>query len=336
MKMTFAAGRASALLKVLAGAVVLTFGAQSLTSAQAQESFPERPITMIVPYAAGGTTDILARLMSDEMSKTLGQPVVVEYRPGAGGTLGSELASEAAPDGYTIVMGAPGSHATSPSLYKDLAYDPVEDFETISRVALVPNVVIVHPSVEAETLEELIALMKEKPGQINYGSAGVGATTHLTGELFGQMAGVDIMHIPYKGSGDAMIDLVSGQIQMMFENLPGAMGQIEGGQVRPLAVTSSERSPALPDIPTVAEAGVPGFEVVSWFGLFAPAGTPEPIISKLNEAVQTALENPEVRERLLELGAIPAGGTPQEFHDFVVSERDKWAEVIKSAGIEPR
>jgi tripartite-type tricarboxylate transporter receptor subunit TctC len=301
--------------------------------AHAQQDFPRKPIRLVVPFAAAGTTDILSRLLADAVGKSVGQQVVLDFRPGAAGTIGADLVAKSEPDGYTIVMGTLGTHSTSPSLYKTLPYDPQRDFEPITLVAMVPNVVVVHPSVPVKTIGELIALAKEKPGTLNYGSAGIGASTHLTGEVFRLMADVDIVHVPYKGSGQALIDLVGGQIPLMFENMPGAMGHVRQGALRAIGVTGPKRSPALPDVPTVAESGVPGFDVVSWFALFAPAKTPKPIVDKLNAEFVAAINRPDIHARMIELGAEPAGGTPEELRDLTVRERERWAKIIKDAGI---
>src|SRR3954464_10756547 len=272
------------------------------------QTYPTKPIRMIVPYAAGGTTDVLARIMADKLGQSLGQSVIVEYKPGAGGTIGAEAAAKAPADGYTIVMGAPGSHSTAMSLYAKLPYDPVKDFAPIVHVANVPNSIITHPSLPVKTVAELIAYAKAHPGELTYGSAGTGATTHLTGELFALSTNTKLTHIPYKGSGQAMVDLLGGQIQMMFENLPGAANQIRSGKVRGLAVTSLRRSAAFPDLPAVSET-IPGFEVVAWFALFAPTGTPAPIVARLNAEADRALKTAEVREKIAQAGSDPIGGT---------------------------
>jgi tripartite-type tricarboxylate transporter receptor subunit TctC len=303
------------------------------TGAHAQ--YPTKPIRMIVPYAAGGTTDVLARIMADKLTQALGQTVVVEIKPGAGGTVGAEAAAKSPPDGYTIVMGAPGSHSTATSLYAKLPYDPVKDFAPIVHVANVPNSIVVNPSVPVKSVAELIAYARAHPGELTYGSAGTGATTHLTGELFALLANVKLTHIPYKGSGQAMIDLLGGQIQMMFENLPGAANQIRSGKIRGLAVTSLRRSPAFPDLPAVSET-LPGFEVVAWFGLFAPAGTPAPIIARLNAESDKALHLPEVREKIAAAGSDPIGGTPEDMARFLANDIAKWVRVTREAGIKPQ
>lgn len=324
--------KVQAKLPLLILSAVLGLASSSVAVAQ---DYPTKPVHLIVPNPPGGTTDILSRLVADELGKTLGQPVVVEYKSGGAGYSGADFAAKSDPDGYTIIM-QPASHATGPSIYKDLPYDPITDFVPITLVASVPNVLIVNPDIPAKSVEELIALAKSDPGKLNFGSGGIGAITHLSGELFKQLAGVDMVHIPYQGSAPAITDLLGGQIEMMFENLPGAIGHIQAGRLRALAVTSPQRAVALPDIPTVAEAGVPGYEAVSWFGLFAPAGVPQEIIDKLNTEVVAIIKKPEIEARLVELGTIPGGNTQAEFAAFVQTELDKWTKVITSAGIEPK
>ena len=299
------------------------------------QAYPSKPVKMIVPYAAGGTTDVLARIVADKLTQGLGQTVVIEYKPGAGGTIGAEAAAKSPADGYTMVMGAPGSHSTATSLYAKLPYDPVKDFVPIVHVANVPNSIVVHPSLAVKSVPELIAYAKAHPGELTYGSAGTGATTHLTGELFALLANVKLTHIPYKGSGQAMVDLLGGQIQMMFENLPGAATQIRSGKIRGLAVTSLRRSAAFPDLPAVSET-LPGFEVVAWFALFAPAGTPAAIVARLNAESNKALSLAEVREKIAAAGSDPIGGTSDELARFLASDIAKWTRVTREAGIKPQ
>lgn len=299
------------------------------------QGYPTKPVKMIVPYAAGGTTDVLARIMADKLTQGLGQTVVIEYKPGAGGTIGAEAAAKSPADGYTMVMGAPGSHSTATSLYAKLPYDPVKDFVPIVHVANVPNSIVVHPSLAVKSVPELIAYAKSRPGELTYGSAGTGATTHLTGELFALLANVKLTHIPYKGSGQAMVDLLGGQIQMMFENLPGAATQIRSGKIRGLAVTSLRRSAAFPDLPAVSET-LPGFEVVAWFALFAPAGTPAAIVARLNAESNKALSLAEVREKIAAAGSDPIGGTSDELARFLANDIAKWTRVTREAGIKPQ
>jgi tripartite-type tricarboxylate transporter receptor subunit TctC len=299
------------------------------------QAYPSKPVKMIVPYAAGGTTDVLARIVADKLTQGLGQTVVIEYKPGAGGTIGADAAAKSPADGYTMVMGAPGSHSTATSLYAKLPYDPVKDFAPIVHVANVPNSIVVHPSLAVKSVPELIAYAKARPGELTYGSAGTGATTHLTGELFALLANVKLTHIPYKGSGQAMVDLLGGQIQMMFENLPGAATQIRSGKIRGLAVTSLRRSAAFPDLPAVSET-LPGFEVVAWFALFAPAGTPAAIVARLNAESNKALSLAEVREKIAAAGSDPIGGTSDELARFLANDIAKWTRVTRDAGIKPQ
>ena len=299
------------------------------------QGYPTKPVKMIVPYAAGGTTDVLARIVADKLTQGLGQTVVIEYKPGAGGTIGADAAAKSPADGYTMVMGAPGSHSTATSLYAKLPYDPVKDFVPIVHVANVPNSIVVHPSLAVKSVPELIAYAKSRPGELTYGSAGTGATTHLTGELFALLANVKLTHIPYKGSGQAMVDLLGGQIQMMFENLPGAATQIRSGKIRGLAVTSLRRSAAFPDLPAVSET-LPGFEVVAWFALFAPAGTPAAIVARLNAESNKALSLAEVREKIAAAGSDPIGGTSDELARFLANDIAKWTRVTREAGIKPQ
>lgn len=310
------------------GSLVLLFALPAL----AQE-LPARPIRLVVPFAPAGTTDILARLLAQHAQAEFGQPLVVDLRPGAGGTLGTAVVAQAPPDGGTIVMGTPGTHATARALYPNLPYDPQRDFAPILLVANVPNVVIVNPALPIRSIAELTAAAKAAPGTINFGSAGNGATTHLSGELYRLMTGVQITHIPYRGSGAALIDLQAGQIQLMFENLPGAIQHIRDGRLRALAVTSPNRAQAAPDLPTVAEAGVPGYAVVSWFALFAPAATPAPVVARLNQGFRRIMAIPAVRERMAEMGAEPADGTQEDLRRLVAEETARWAQVIRDAQI---
>jgi tripartite-type tricarboxylate transporter receptor subunit TctC len=296
------------------------------------QSYPAKPIRLVVPFPAGGTTDILARAVAQRLTDDWGQPVVVDNRPGAGGNIGTELVAKAAPDGYTLEMGTVGTHAINASLYAKLPYDPVKDFAPVILVAGVPNVLVVNPAVPATTLQELIAYAKANPGKLNFASPGNGTSGHLCGELFKVMAGVQMAHVPYKGSAPALHDLIGGQVQLMFDNLPSALPQIKAGKLRALAVTSTTRAPALPDVPTLAEAGVPGYAAASWFGLFAPAGTPPAVVAKVNTAVAHWLASPEAKEKLLAAGADPAGGSPEDFARHVAAEATKWAKVVRESG----
>ena len=301
------------------------------TGALAQP-YPNHPIRLVVPFPAGGTTDILARDAAPKLTEVLGQPVVVDNRPGAGGNIGADLVAKSQPDGYTLLVGTVGTHAINPSLYAKMPYDHVKDFAPVVLVAGVPNVLVVNPSLPVNSVADLIKLAKSKPGSVNFASSGNGTSIHLSGELFKTMAGVDMTHVPYKGSAPALIDLVSGQVQVMFDNLPSSLPQIKAGKLRAIAVTSLKRSPALPDVPTISESGLPGFEASSWFGLLAPAGTPPAVVTRLNAEVNKWLQSPEGREQLLAQGAQAAGGTPEQFVAHIRAETDKWAKVVKASG----
>jgi tripartite-type tricarboxylate transporter receptor subunit TctC len=316
-----------ALLSLAAIAVSMSFS----PSAQAQP-FPSKPLRIVVPFPAGGTTDVLARAVAQKLTETLGQPVVVDNRPGAGGNIGAELVAKSPPDGYTLLMGTVGTHAINPGLYPKMPYDHVRDFAPVILVAGVPNVLVVNPSLPVNSVQELIAYAKANPGKLNFASSGNGTSIHLSGELFKTMAGVQIMHVPYKGSAPALQDMVGGQVQLMFDNLPSSLALIKGGKLKALAVTSSARAAALPDVPTMAESGLPGFEASSWFGLLAPAGTPQPAIAKLNAEVARWLASPEAKEKLLAQGAIAAGGTPEDFARHIAAETAKWQKVVKESG----
>ena len=296
------------------------------------QSYPSRPVRLVVPFPAGGTTDILARAMAEKLSSALGQQFVVDNRPGAGGNIGSDIVAKSPPDGYTLLMGTVGTHAINPSLYPKMPYDHVKDFAPVVLVAGVPNVLVVNPGVPAKTVAELIALAKDKPGSINFASSGNGTSIHLSGELFKLLAGVQIAHVPYKGSAPALTDLIGGQVQIMFDNLPSALPHIKGGKLRALAVTSSKRAPALPDLPTIAESGVAGFEASSWFGILAPAATPRDIVQRINAEANKALHAPDMREKLLAQGAEAVGNSPEFFADYIRSETVKWAKVVKDSG----
>ncbi|MFO1316482.1 MAG: tripartite tricarboxylate transporter substrate binding protein [Burkholderiales bacterium] len=301
--------------------------------AHAQAPYPAKPIRIVVPFPAGGTTDILARAVAQKLTEATGQSAVVDNRPGAGGNIGAELVAKSAPDGYTLLMGTVGTHAINASLYPKMPYDHVRDFAPVILVAGVPNVLVVNPSVPANSVQELIAYMKANPGKVNFASSGAGTSIHLAGELFKTMTGVQMTHVPYKGSAPALADLVGGQVQIMFDNLPSALPQIKAGRLRALAVTSAQRSSALPDVPTVAESGIPGFEASSWFGLLAPAGTPKEVVAKLNGEVAKWLATPEAKEKLAAQGAIVAAGlAPDDFVRHIAAETTKWQKVVKESG----
>ena len=300
--------------------------------ARAQDAWPSRPIRFILPFPPGGGTDILGRLIAERLTANLGQPVVAENRGGAGGNVGAEAAAKSAPDGYTIVLVAP-SLAISPSLYSKLGYDPVKDFAPVSLVATVPNVMITNPSVPAKTLPEFIRLAKSKPGEMNFGSGGSGTSNHLAGELFNIVAGVKLVHIPYKGVNLAMNDVLSGRVQLVFIGIPAAAPHIKAGKLRALALVAPRRSSVLPDVPTVAEAGLPKFDVTTWYGILAPAGTPRPVVERLNGELGKIMHSSELKERLEALATDPVTSTPEEFADLIRREIAKWREVVREAGI---
>jgi tripartite-type tricarboxylate transporter receptor subunit TctC len=301
-------------------------------AAFAQEVYPARAIRLVVPFPAGGATDIAARLIAEKWSAVWKQPVVIDNRPGAGGNVGSDIVAKAAADGYTLVMGVTGSHAINASLYAKMPYSPLRDFEPIAQVAVVPNVLVLHPSVPANSLQELIAAARRAPGQLNYASLGNGTAAHLTMEMLKTMAGVDIVHVPYKGSAPALAALLGAEVQVMIDGLPSSLSNIRAGKLKALAVTSRARSPAAAEIPTIAESGFPGFFADAWSGLFAPKGTPQSIVNKLAQETARALQARDVRERLAGLGAEPVGSTPAEFRAFVQGEIEKWARVVKASG----
>jgi tripartite-type tricarboxylate transporter receptor subunit TctC len=315
----------AALAGIAAIAIAAPAGAQTL-------AYPTKPVRLVVPFPPGGATDIIARAVAQKLSETWGQSVVVDNRPGAGGNIGTELVAKAAPDGYTLEMGTVGTHAINASLYAKIPFDNVKDFAPIILVAGVPNVLEVTPSLPVNSVQELIAYAKANPGKLNFASSGNGTSIHLSGELFKVMTGVQMTHVPYKGSAPALQDLMGGQVQLMFDNLPPSLPQIKGGKLRALAVTSATRAPALPDVPTVAESGLPGFEASSWFGLVAPAGTPPAIIAKINAEVAAWLASPEGKEKLSSIGANAAGGSPEDFARHINAETAKWAKVVKESG----
>jgi tripartite-type tricarboxylate transporter receptor subunit TctC len=298
----------------------------------AADTFPSKIITIVVPFSAGGTTDILSRITATGLGAELGQSVIADNRPGAGGNIGAALAAKAAPDGYTLFMGTVGTHAINQALYKKLPYDPVKDFAPLSRVATVPNLLVAHPSQPFKTVKELIAYAKAHPGKVTFGSPGAGSSPHVSGELFASMTGTDLQHVPYKGSAPAMTDLLGNQIAVMFDNMPSAIQHVRSGKLRPIAVTTAKRSPELPDIPTIAEAGVPGYEATSWFGLFAPAATPKPVLERLHAALMKVLNDPQVKKKIAEQGGDPVAETPAQFAAFIQAESAKWGKVVKASG----
>jgi tripartite-type tricarboxylate transporter receptor subunit TctC len=301
-------------------------------SAQAQD-FPTKPINLVVPFAAGGSTDLVGRVIAEGMSAQLGQQVLVVNQAGAGGVLGATAVADAAPDGYTILMGTIATHALSASLYATPPFDPSADFAPISLLVTVPNVLLVNPEFPANTVEELIAKLKAEPEAHAYASSGNGTPLHLSGELFKSMAGVDMVHVPYQGSGPALVDALSGAVPIIFDNLPSATEHMKAGTLRPLAVTTLERAASFPDVPTMDEAGVPGYETNTWNALFAPAGTPPEVVARLNEAAVAVVNDPAVKERLAGVGAVVVGSTSEELAAHVASEVARWKPVIEAAGV---
>ncbi len=305
----------------------------------AQGSWPTKPVRIVVPFAAGGTTDILARAVAPELSKAFGQQFIVDNRAGAGGNVGAEIVARSANDGYTLLMGTVGTHGINRALYPKLSFDPIKDFVPVTLVAAVPNVMEMNAdkakALNIRNVQDFIKYAKANPGKLNMASSGNGTSIHLAGELFKSMTGTFMAHIPYKGSGPALLDMVAGNADVMFDNLPSSMAQIKGGKLTALAVTSAQRSPALPDVPTVEEAGGPslkGFEASSWFGLLAPAGTPPEIVNRIQQEVAKSLATPAIKEKMLAQGAIPSGNSPADFTKLIASEHVKWAKVVKDSG----
>ncbi|WP_064574188.1 tripartite tricarboxylate transporter substrate binding protein [Cupriavidus gilardii] len=320
-------------MKSLTLATVVLGLAAALTTPAAQAAYPERPIRWIVPFPAAGAMDNIARTLGEEMSQTLGQSIVVENRPGAGGNIGVELVARSPADGYTMLIVANGM-AVNPALYRKLSYDPIKDFAPVSLLAVVPNVLVANKAkTSAKTVPEVIASAKSQPGKYTYASAGNGTSIHLAGELFTSMAGVELLHVPYKGSGPAVTDLLGGQVDYMFDSITSAKPHIDAGKLTAIAVTTSKRSAALPNVPTVAEAGLPGYELSPWFAAFVPAGTPPAVVESLNRAMVEALRKPAVQKRLAAIGAEPIGSTPAELKQHLAKETDKWGKLIRTRGI---
>jgi tripartite-type tricarboxylate transporter receptor subunit TctC len=301
--------------------------------AVSQERYPSKPLRLIVPFAPGGSTDIFARLIAERAQTPLGQPVVVENRAGAAGNIGAEAVVRSAPDGYTLLMATTGVMAINNALYRNMTYDAAKDLEPVLYVASITNVLIVPPDSPARSVAELIALAKKEPGKLTFASSGAGASTHMSAELFKSMTGIDILHVPYKGSGPAMPDLMSGRVSMMFENAPGAVSHIKAGKLRALAQTGLKRSSAMPEVPTVAESGVPGYESLSWSGIAVPAGTPRAVIDRLNRDLNSILAMADMRQKLAEQGADAIGGAPEAFAGHIRAEREKWSRLIRTANI---
>ncbi len=310
----------------------LLLGAGLVAGAAMAQGYPSKPLRMVVPFPPGGSADILGRSVGQKLGERLGQPVVIDNRPGAGASIGAKAVAEAPADGYTLLLGTVSSHAMSPAT-NTVGYDPVKDFTPIAEIASIPFVVLVHPGVPVKNIAELVALAKSKPGQVTYASAGSGTSNHLAGELLGMAAGIKMLHVPYKGSAPALNDLLGGQVNAMFDLQLTAMPQIKSGKVRALAMTGAKRSALLPELPTVREAGVPGYEVTAWFGFFGPAGVPKPIVDRLNAELNAIMKLPDIRAKFAELGVETESGSAEEFAGFVRGEAGKWAAVIKAAGI---
>ncbi|AEC18740.1 hypothetical protein PT7_0200 [Pusillimonas sp. T7-7] len=313
----------------MAGSLMLAGALGFSTTAAA--AYPDHAIKMVVGFSAGGTTDTVARIMAKEIGDALGQTVVVDNRPGAGSNIASEMVARSDPDGYTLYMVAVTS-AINQTLYKNLRFNLIEDFKPVALAVRVPNVLVVNPKVPAKSVKELVEYAKANPGKLNFASSGSGTSIHMAGELFKQSADIDVVHIPYKGSAPAMADLLGGQVDYMFDNMPSAWPHVEAGSLRALAVTTADRSKTALDLPTMQESGFPSFDVSSWFGVIVPKGTPDDIVNKLNEVMLAALAKPEVQKRLEDLGAVPAKTTPAEFGAFIKSEVEGWAKVVKASG----
>ena len=297
------------------------------------QAYPAKPVRMIVGFPPGGGTDVVARVISQKLTEWWGQPVTVENRAGATGTIGADVVAKSAPDGYTLIMGHVNSTGIAPNLFAKLPYDPIKDFAAVAYVGYVPNVLAVHPSVNVKSVKELVALLKSKPGQMNYASSGNGSTQHLAGEMFKQLTGTSIVHVPYKGSGDAIKDLLAGVVAMNFDTMPPVMPHIQAGKLRGLAISTPRRLPQLPDVPTFAEEGITGFDVSNWYGVMAPAGTPRDIVQKLNADINKAMQVPEVRARLEGVGTQMREQSAAEFEAYMKSEVAKYAKLIKDTGV---
>jgi tripartite-type tricarboxylate transporter receptor subunit TctC len=313
---------------ILAACCVLGFGGAAMA-----QPYPSHPVRIVVPYPAGGSNDIIARIVAQKLTERSGQPFLVENRGGASGNIGAEMVASSDPDGYTLLLTAPPPLTTNMALYKNLKFDPSTAFAPVSLVASVPIVLVVHPSVPARTVNELVALAKAKPGSLDFGSSGNGSTNHLAGELLKSMTGIEIVHVPYKGAAPAMNDLIGGHIPMMFDNMPSVLPQVQAKLINAIAVAGAKRASAMPDVPTVAESGLAGFEASSWFGLVAPAKTPAPVLAKLQGEVASILQMPDVRKRLTELGAEPGTISGEAFGTYLAEETAKWSKIIRASGV---
>jgi tripartite-type tricarboxylate transporter receptor subunit TctC len=315
-----------------AGLLLVALAPLFVSLTAAAQDYPNRPVRWIVPFAPAGPTDLMSRAVAEKLTQRLGQQFVVDNRPGAGGNIGAELVAKSAPDGYTLMIGHVGTHAINATLYPRIAFDPVKDFTPITLIATFPLALVVHPAVPAKDVKELIAHAKARPGQLNFASAGNGGPTHLTGELFKSSAGIDIVHVPYKGNAAALFDLIAGRSHIMFSNMLTSMPHVRAGKLRAIGVSGAKRSPQAPDLPTVAESGVPGFNAVPWYGVLGPAGLPRPILTKLNSEIARALAQPDMNERFVAQGVDLQSTTPEQFAALIRSEVVKWRKVVKDAG----
>lgn len=322
----------SLLARTVSVAVLASVTAAPAAMAQA---YPERPVKIVSPWPPGGSNDTISRLLAGRLAPALGQPVVVENRPGATGTLGVGQVARAPADGYTIVMGSSPTHATAPSIYPSLPYNPVSDFAPITLIGTTPNVLVVHPSIPAKSVAELIALAKQKPGALTFASAGNGSSQHLSGELFAVMSGVRLTHVPYKGAAPAIADMLAGHVNMGFHNMVDVLPHIKAGTLRAIGVTSPQRSKTIPDVPAIAESGIPGYAAEVWFGLFAPANTPRPVVQRLHQEITKALGDSEVRAKLDSFGAAVSGMGPEPFAAYLKEEVNKWSDIVRRAGVKP-
>jgi tripartite-type tricarboxylate transporter receptor subunit TctC len=296
------------------------------------QPYPNRPVTLVVPFPPGGSTSIVARIVADKMSEALGQSIVIDNRGGAGGTVGTRAVAKSPPDGYTLLLGYTGTLAIGPTLYPSAGYDPRKDFAPVGLIGHAPNSLVVHPSFPVKSVQELIAYVKANPGKVNYGSAGVGTVSHVSGEYFASAAGIKLVHVPYRGTGPALADLIGGHIPMAFAPIPATHGPVSQGQLRGLAVTSAKRSSLVPDLPTIAESGIPDFEASLYYGIVAPAGTPRPIVERLNQALRAALATEDVKRRLATDGAEPTPGSPEDYAAHIDRDEKRWSVVVKASG----
>lgn len=319
----------------MTGRSVLFILALAVAAPSLSQQYPVRPVRFVVPFAAGGSVDTLARTIGPRLAETLGQQIVVDNRPGGNGDIGMLIVAKSAPDGYTILLGYIANLAIAPSLYAKMPYDPIGDYTPVTQIATSPNVLTAHPSVPARNLQELVALARAKPGAVNFASTGVASVGHLTGELLNNLAGMKMTHVPYKGGGQAIIDLVGGHVQVMFSGFSAAMPHIKSGKIRPLAVTGAGRSRALAEVPTIAEQGFPGVEATAWYGVLAPAGAPKPVVARLHGEIVRILKLPDVVQRLDALGFERVGSTPEQFSDYIRSETRKWEKVVRASGAKP-